>query len=124
MTTTQPASVLSPVNVCLTDWRACGVAPVPFVARLYFRLFSQLLQCLQWMYLHQSSAIPAAAQYLVVQLPELITNAERGSTSAAMTAFWAGLQQAIKPPLPTMLSFSKERLTLPTAGGNIFDQVS
>ena len=97
---------------------------MPFVARLYFRLFSQLLQCLQWMYLHQSSAIPAAAQYLVVQLPELITNAERGSTSAAMTAFWAGLQQAIKPPLPTMLSFSKERLTLPTAGGNIFDQVS
>ena len=33
---------------------------------------TQLLQVLQWMYMHQSSAIPAAAQYLVTQLPELM----------------------------------------------------
>ena len=92
--------------------------------RRHFRLMSQLLQCLQWLYMHQSSALPAASQYLVAQLPVLIATAGKGSVTLPMADFWAGLQTAIKPPLPAMLSFSRERLTLPpVAGGHSFDQV-
>ena len=57
-------------------------------------------------------------------LPVLIATAGKGSVTLPMADFWAGLQTAIKPPLPAMLSFSRERLTLPpVAGGHSFDQV-
>jgi hypothetical protein len=86
---------------------------------------SQLLQCLQWVYLHQSSALPAVSQYLVSQLPELVGSAGAGGVhTSTMLSFWSALHAAVKPPLPPMLLFTKERLTVPSqVGGHSFDQV-
>jgi hypothetical protein len=135
------ASVSSAISAWLPRWRAtarsgcvnacCAMLCAMYhQRRTYFKLYSQLLQLFQWLYLYQSSSISAASQYLVTNLPLLERRSVVGaappvSLTQAMATFWSGLQQAITPSVPAMLCFNKERLSLVAPGvTHPFEQVS
>lgn len=109
----------------------CLMVVVPLSSHLcgcsrWFRLFSELLQLFQWLYLTQPSSLSAVAQHLVVNLQEAIIAGRRtGKPLASLNTLWEGLQSAAAPRIPPFLCFSKERMLLLSTDDNLgFEQVS
>ena len=95
---------------------------------MWFRLFSELLQLIQWLYLSQPSALPAVAQYLVSHLDGVVVDGHKtGKPLPSMSSLWEGIQQTISPRIPPFLCFSKERMLMMPSdidSDTPFDQVS
>lgn len=95
---------------------------------MWFRLFSELLQLIQWLYLSQPSALPAVAQYLVNHLDGVVVDGHKtGKPLPSMASLWEGIQQTISPRIPPFLCFSKERMLMMPSdidSDTPFDQVS
>lgn len=92
----------------------------------WFRLYSELLQLLQWLHMSQPSCIPSVTSYLVSHLEDAVKSGRKtGKPLVSLAALWEGIQASPSPPLPPFLSFSRERFGLLSTDGNPgFEQVS
>jgi hypothetical protein len=111
---------------CAQSLLFCHVHMICGTCSRWFRLFSELLQLFQWLYLTQPSSLSAVAQHLVTNLQEAILAGRRtGKPLASLNALWEGLQSVAVPRIPPFLCFSKERMLLLSTDDNLgFEQVS